>query len=159
MDTLAHGLWTYAIMRTPKKKIAWFWPVFFAMLPDLIWLSSVAIGMFMRRLGLSSYTSDTLFLQLYNVSHSLFVWLAVTALISLAVRHWFWATWGWAFHILVDVPGHLHAILTPFLWPVSSYHVQGAWDWLSVPWLIGNYVALAAVFLMLRRRRKLTHLP
>lgn len=156
MDVIAHGLWTYAITRAPKKRIAWFWPVLFGVLPDLIWLPSVGIGIVMRRFGVSSFTSDTLFIQLYNVSHSLVVWLAATVVISLFARRWFWPASAWALHILIDIPGHLHATLTPFLWPLSSYTVRGAWNWLSVPWLIGNYAVLAVVVLVLwwRQRRE-----
>jgi len=158
MDTFAHGLWTYAITRTPKKRIAWFWPVFFSVSPDLFWFIPVGIMIVASRTGLSTYAGDGLFIGLYNISHSLVVWALATLTLSAILRRWFWPTWGWALHIIIDIVGHQYT-LTPFLWPLSSMKVHAAWDWLNVPWLIGNYVALAAVFLILRRRRRLTHLP
>lgn len=138
MDTLAHGLWTYALSRT-RQRSPWKLLVFFGILPDLLWLPTILLG----RLGFN----NTLFIILYNISHSLVVWILVTLIISAVRGRFFWATWPWALHILIDIPGHpdFH---TPFLWPVSSWTIAGWWDWLTPVLLVGNYLGLGAVFIL-----------
>jgi len=95
--------------------------------------------------------------QLYQISHSLFVFGAVFGLAWLVLRRPAFELLGWALHILIDIPSHsLQFFATPFLWPVSSYRFDGI-SW-GVRWfMITNYSCLAAAYLLLwwtRRRRR-----
>lgn len=148
MDTLAHGLWTYALSSVPARPARWKLLVFFGALPDLVWLPTALWGV---------EAENDAFMLLYRISHSLVIWFVVTLAVSAWKGRAFWMTWPWALHILIDVPGHTD-ILTPFLWPVSDFTIRGWWDWLSLKLIVGNYIVLAlfvvaATFLRTRRRR------
>ncbi|MFH0829380.1 MAG: hypothetical protein V1907_04360 [Candidatus Kerfeldbacteria bacterium] len=137
MDILAHGLVTYVIASAKKTPHHWKWLVLFGILPDLIWLPATTFWLVTEgRIRFS--------LPLYDISHSLIVWAAVTLFAMLYFRRVYMVTWPWAVHILIDIPGH-RELLTPLLWPVSRFTVHGWWDWLSMPWLIVTYVALLFV--------------
>lgn len=145
MDTIAHGLWTFAVSPTRKNRSLTRWRVFFGMFPDLVWLPFTAYDLLVSRML-------RFHLGPYDLSHSLIVWFFVTAIASLRWRRAIAVTWPWALHVLIDIPGHID-LPTPFLWPLSSYAIRGAWDWLAPAWLIGNYIVLAAVFTFVGWRR------
>lgn len=150
MDTLAHGLWTYILGRKTQPRSNWHWLVFFGIFPDLVWLPFTA---------LSVVTSGQIvfFQGPYNISHSVVIWALVSALLMFRWRRAFYFTWPWALHILIDIPGHLD-MHTPIFWPISSFKISGAWDWLTPWWLLANYLVLAGVFPRLwwskRKRRE-----
>ena len=91
--------------------------------------------------------------QLYNISHSLIVFVVVFALIWVVFRRTPWEMSGWLLHILVDIPTHSYRFYpTPFLWPFSEWKFDG-FSW-GVPWfIILNYSALISVYWILRRRK------
>lgn len=67
----------------------------------------------------------------YNVTHSLVIYGIFFALLWWVFKKRDFAklTLGWPLHILVDIPTHSTAFFpTPFLWPVSDFHING------VPW-------------------------
>lgn len=143
MDTAAHGFLSYLVGTSFRSRVRWPWLVFFGMWPDLVWLPFTA---------LSYITSGRLsfFWGPYNVSHSLVIWVAVSLLLMLWRRNAFAYTWPWALHILVDVPGHLD-MPTPILWPISTWHINGWFDWLKLPLWLGTYGVLFVVLLVLWR--------
>jgi len=149
MDTLAHGLLTYAIAGAKRTPRHWKWLVLFGILPDLVWLPATTYWLVTE--GHVRFS-----IPLYDISHSLVVWAAVTLCTMLYFRHAYAVTWPWALHILIDIPGHNTAqvIFTPFLWPFSRFVIHGWWNWLSVPWLIVNYAVLTFVIagILLRKR-------
>ena len=61
---------------------------------------------------------------------------------------------GWLFHIFIDIPTHSYRFYpTPFLWPISSWKLNG-FSW-AEPWfLLPNYAAILIVYLLLRARRR-----
>ncbi len=84
--------------------------------------------------------------QLYQISHSLFVFSAVFGLAWLAGRRPVLELLGWPLHILIDIPSHtLRFFPTPFLWPASSYYFNGI-SWANRWFLLVNYSAIAAVY-------------
>lgn len=146
MDTLAHGIIGFLGGRTVRSRVDWRWLVLFGMLPDLIWLPftiySVVTGV-----GLVFHWSP------YNVSHSLVIWLALSALSTLRWRRTFFYTWPYAAHLLVDIPGHV-SMPTPILWPISQWHITGWFDWLSWPILLGTYFTFSVWLLILRNQKR-----
>ncbi len=81
--------------------------------------------------GHPNITDYPMFAQnLYNITHSLIVFLAVLALIWIVAKKQAWMIAGWGLHILIDIPTHSLALFpTPFLWPISNYKVNGiGWD-------------------------------
>ena len=149
MDTLAHSLWAYAVGGSAKLKHRWIILGLVSAGPDIVWLPFTIYDFLLRR-GIHFHTIP------YELSHSLVLWLAISLIVSLKWGRAFTWTWPWAFHILIDIPGHVD-MPTPFLWPVSHFTIRGAFDWLSPKLLLLNYFTLAVVFffLWLRDRRKL----
>jgi len=60
-----------------------------------------------------------------------------------------WELGGWLLHILLDIPSHTTRLYpTPFLWPLSDITFDGI-SW-GRPWfMVLNYSALSAVFIVL----------
>jgi len=90
----------------------------------------------------------------YNSGHSLFVFASCFALVWLIRRKVLWPLAGWGIHILIDIPTHsLKLFPTPFLWPFSSYKMDGI-AWRSPSILLLNFSALAIAYcLWLYQRR------
>ena len=165
MDIFAHGLWATAAARGTNRKIErrirLGWAAFFGMFPDLFAFTVSFLTIFWLRMngvpvhghpGLGSAW------QLYQISHSLFVFSAVFGLVWLIRRRPTLALLGWPLHILIDIPSHtLRFFPTPFLWPVSSYYFDGI-SWANRWFMLVNYSAIAAVYLVLwwtgRRRSR-----
>lgn len=144
MDTLAHSLWAYAVGRSARLKRKWLILGIVGAGPDLVWLPFTALGVVTSG-RISFFTAP------YELSHSLVIWGVLTILAS-----WRWKkaiawTWPWAFHILIDIPGHID-LPTPFLWPVSHFTIRGTFDWLSPKLLLINYFCLAIIFFFLYAR-------
>lgn len=135
MDIVAHGLWTLVANRFRFRSRRDLSLIFFGVLPDMIWtpftLYSLVIGQ-----GLVYHWTP------YNVSHSLIIWFGCSVLATWRWRRSFFYTWPYALHLLIDIPGHTD-MPTPILWPVSAWHLNGWFDWLSWPWLVITYLSLA----------------
>lgn len=150
MDIVAHALWATVAAKTVNRnhparlRVAWFaaWAAFpdvFAFAPDVV-----------TRLWRGHHHH----FGLYELSHSLVVFVPVFALASLLFRRPVWELLGWALHILMDIPTHSAHFPTPFLWPLSSYEFFGV-SWRQWWFTAFNYSALALAFLFLwigRRR-------
>jgi len=147
MDTIAHGLVTYAVRQSTRSKVGWRWLVFFGMFPDFVWLPFTFVNLL---------TSGAIYFfnGPYNVSHSYIIWFVVSALCTVRWRKIFLYTWPWAIHILIDMPGHVD-MHTPILWPISDWKFVGLFDWLTVPWFVVTYSGLAIVFFWLWRAGRL----
>jgi len=91
--------------------------------------------------------------HLHCFMHSVIVAGGLTALASLAFRHFPLALLGWWAHIALDVPTHSSDYyVVPILYPLTYRGISGiAW---TAPWLLAlNYGLLAAVYLWLFRTR------
>jgi hypothetical protein len=164
MDIFAHGLWTAAAATGINRKagthirpgVAAWWGVF----PDLF-AFTVPVGLVVwQRVTRSPEVLQggrmprlDLAWRLYHVSHSLVVFSLAFGLVWLVARRPILAMLGWPLHILIDIPLHTARFFpTPFLWPVSSFHVSGI-SWGNRWFMLCNYTALAIVYLVLWLRR------
>lgn len=178
MDILAHGLWTAAgataAKKNLKRKVRVGLAAFFGVFPDLfsfavitVWYGvqfvsgRVIAGTLPEPSDVEPFSPDTLWIfrltnLLYSMSHSVFVFLAIAAILFIFKRRVVWEMGGWLFHIIIDVLTHSYSFYpTPVLWPVSSWKFDGlSWD---TPWFMAvNYLGLLAFYLFLVRKRWLS---
>lgn len=151
MDTLAHSLWSILFGRAGRSRVRWWVLALVGAGPDLVWLPFTAYDLIMGH-GLAFHWGP------YNVSHSLVLWAIVTLVLTFVWRKtaWQW-TWPWALHIVLDIFGHID-MPTPILWPVSSFHIVGGFNWLTPRVWVGTYAVLGFSWLVLflvRRRKKI----
>jgi hypothetical protein len=163
MDIFAHGLWTAAAMKTANRhrtrRIRIGWAAWWGIFPDLFAFTIPTVMMIWMQVARSvppgtprgphGMPQLALAWQLYQISHSLFVFGAIFGLVWLLRRRPALELLGWAIHILIDIPTHsLQFFATPFLWPVSSYRFDGI-SW-GVRWfMLLNYSSLALAWLAL----------
>ena len=147
MDILAHGLWTAALFKYFNKKnkfnlkLAAFWGVFpdiFAFtIPFIYILWNIIFNKFsppspaalepVSKMPLSNLTHI-----LYNISHSIIIFLLIFILSVIIFRKIFWEIFGWLLHILIDIPSHSYNFFpTPFLWPLSDWKFTQGISWIS----------------------------
>lgn len=176
MDIFSHGLWTGAVCKAVNKKIQGhplhvrltvFWGVF----PDLFAFTIGFLWLFWNLITGAMSFSDLhrpgtvepaphdrlpifrLISILYNISHSLIVFLLFFGILYLIFRRPVWELGGWLFHILLDIPSHSYRFYpTPFLWPVSGWKFNG-YSW-TEPWfIILNYSAIIIAYLILWKKK------
>ena len=173
MEIVAHALWATAAGKVANRRIAKVGIVWFAiwtLLPDLFAFSpQVIVGLWYRFTGSAeSHGLDFhhvgarwgwLNLNLYDIGHSLVIFVSVFLIVSAILRRPLWEMLGWALHILFDIPSHSAHYPTPFLWPISSYYIAGV-SWRQWWFTALNYGILTALFLALRLDRiKRRHAP
>lgn len=134
MDVFSHGLWGGIAFGRRRKRDFWA-AVLFGMLPDLIsfgpFFLMALLGVIPLRFGgppsLDIIPQFVFFL--YSVTHSLIVFALVFGAVWARRKRAYVPLAAWGLHILVDIPTHSTQFFpTPFLWPLSSVHVNG------VPW-------------------------
>ena len=162
MDIVSHGLWG-GIAFGRKDRPSFGLACFFGVLPDLFSFGpfhvAVLLG-FAERPRFSPEPPDPSLIpayvhRLYNVTHSLVVFLAVFALLWVVCRKPIWEAFAWGLHILLDVFTHSYRFFpTPFLWPISDFKIDG-WPWGMRAIFIPNVIFLALLYawLLLRQRR------
>lgn len=136
MDIISHGLWGGIAFGRKNKRDFW-WAFGIGLMPDLL---SFGIFSAMRSLGLVSGpdwgnglpSPDSIPVyvhSLYNITHSLIIFILVFLLVMMVRRKPFLPLMAWGLHILMDIPTHSTRFFpTPFLWPISTYNING------VPW-------------------------
>lgn len=184
MDIFAHGLWSAAAYRYAEVKkrrkfnliLVTFWGIFpdlFAFTVPFFWLLYLLCTGYItlndlipKAGGLEPMASATfpilqLSYQLYNISHSIVIFLLIFLLLASIFRHRRFPLWemgAWLLHILIDIPTHSYRFFpTPFLWPLSDFKVDGL-SW-GTPWFMAlNYLTLLIVIwiLFIRKRKKKT---
>lgn len=182
MDVFAHGLWAGAAAKAANKSSAiagkikrplkvWqavFWGIFpdlFAFTLPFAWMfwniafGNLSFSDFPRPENVEPAARDTLLVfnltaYLYNISHSLIIFVLIFALFWIVLQRPVWEMSGWLLHILVDIPTHSYRFYpTPFLWPISEWKFNG-FSW-GTPWfLILNYSAIILVYLVLRKKKR-----
>jgi len=159
MDVLAHASWS-AIMYSQQKKYSLWLVALLGVAPDFlsfgpyflteIWNHAIPFGH--RDLTqIPPYVYS-----LYNVTHSLIIWLLIGIALCVLMRRLVWEWGAWGLHIVIDIFSHSSRFFpTPFLWPVSNFHVNGV-SWAS-PWFMAiNYgllVVIGTTAFILRRRK------
>lgn len=170
MDIFAHMLWTNAVFykKYVAEKSGRFWAVAFGVLPDLVVFTPAFVyGVYEaffhngRTFGPNAFFSQAWPFRYaafgYNFTHSLVIFAVAMAIVTLLRRgRQYWPMWGWALHILIDIPSHKGFYETPFLFPLSSYKFDFGTSWANPVYMIVNYSLLAAVylfwFLVLRKK-------
>jgi membrane-bound metal-dependent hydrolase YbcI (DUF457 family) len=153
MDIVTHGLWGALVFG--RRDRASFWLAFvIGLAPDLF---SFGILYMAAMLGFSEKpdfshgtppeSSIPLYVHhLYDVTHSLVVFLVVFLLAWALFKRPVWELLSWGLHILVDIPTHSFAFFpTPFLWPLSDWKFDG-WQWMTPTILIPNFIALTLCY-------------
>lgn len=163
MDIISHGLWGgVAFGRQSRKK---YWQAFlFGVLPDLLSFGILRVATFLgfsERLDFSRGTPAASLVPpyvhtLYDWTHSLVIFAIVFGLVWLFRKRPWWVMGAWALHILVDIPSHSDRFFpTPFLWPISDFHVNGI-SWGNPIIFFPNLILLAATYgawFFVRRRK------
>ena len=171
MDIVAHALWSAAagigIRKQWQRPIDLKWMTAWGVLPDLIAftvpaairIARYATGASKSLLPDGSGPRFDWVWNVYNASHSALIFALCFGAIWLWRRKPVLEMTGWLLHIVIDIFTHNGIFAIRFLWPLSQVHVDGArWE---NSWLLGlNYTALAALYLVLwRRRRRIANLP
>ncbi len=178
MDIFAHTLWTNAaarggnaIARKNNKKININvgWAAFFGIFPDLFAFTIpfiIAIyKIIFGDLTLKSFGEHhgavagfDLAHYLYQYSHSLVIWAFVFILVWIISKRPRYELFGWALHILIDIPSHaLSFYPTPFLFPLSDYRFPYGVQWSNQWYMMINYTALLFVWIgiFLKKNKKI----
>jgi hypothetical protein len=178
MDIISHGLWASGVGRLAEKKIgrkingyfAFFWGMFpdlFAFTIPVIWFlaelfsGNIALHKIPRPQdgeppgGFSEMRIFNLASSLYNVSHSLFIFLGSFLLAYWILKRIPWEIFGWLLHILIDILTHPYNFFpTPIFWPVSGWKFQSGFTW-AQPWFMTiNILALGAIYFYLFKKGK-----
>jgi hypothetical protein len=157
MDVFAHALWTNAVFykKYRAEKLQRYIAMAFGVLPDLV----VFTPAFLYGIFSGSHFSEGSFNSAlwvfryaawgYNYTHSLVIF-AAAMIIVIFIRKGkqYWPMWGWALHILIDIPSHKGFYETPFLFPLSGYKFDHGVSWGHPLFMLINYSALALVYLV-----------
>jgi len=154
MDIISHGLWgSVAFGRRNSNS---FWASFlFGIMPDFVafapFFALAILGFYKFPKFSTEPPSPGIFpdyiFNLYSISHSLLIFGAAFLITWLILKRPFWEMSAWGLHILFDIPTHSDSFFpTPFLWPLSSFHVSG------IPWadpiiFIPNVILLITLYL------------
>lgn len=179
MDILAHGLWSSLVAKAANKALrqaqrvkirrAVFWGVFpdiftFA-LPFIVVFWYLATGQMhwadfpkpdtagaaapAHPIKILGFTHN----PLYEISHSIIVFLIVFAVFSLIYKRPLLELLAWLLHILIDIPTHSYQFYpTPAFWPLWDWKFNGI-VWANPYFLLANYAALLIVYLLIRKRK------
>jgi hypothetical protein len=153
MDIVSHGLW--GAIAFGRKSRSSFWLAFvIGITPDLL---SFGIFWTAAMLGYSEppdFSNGTppessippYVHQLYNATHSFFIFLVVFLLVWVSLKRPVWELSAWGLHVLLDVPTHSYAFFpTPVLWPLFAWKFNG-WQWSTPNILIPNLVLLSLLY-------------
>ncbi len=170
MDIVSHGLWGGIAFGRKSKRSYWL-AFLFGILPDLLafgpyfvltWLGVFNIPGLPRLPNIPreppdpSLIPDFVF-KVYNISHSLIVFLILFAIVWLILRRPLFELSAWGLHILIDIPTHSDKFFpTPFLWPASNLYINGH-SWTSPEIFIPNVLVLVGLhvwFFIARQRRR-----
>lgn len=132
MDILSHGLWGGIAFGRKNKRDFW-WSFGIGMMPDLLSFGILTVA---TALGLSTRPDwgghpldamiPTYVHSLYNITHSLVIFVTVFAAVCLIRKKPFWPLLAWGLHVMMDIPTHTTEFFaTPFLWPLSTVRVSG----------------------------------
>lgn len=159
MDVFAHILWTSAAARAGnvalekkhKRRMSIAWTAFWGVFPDLFAFGITFVAMIPAILRggfvFEHHRISGLPAELYNYSHSLVLWAVVFLITWAIMKRIPFPLFGWALHILIDIPSHGNGFfLTPFLFPLSDYRFTHGIPWSNMWYMIINYTALLSVF-------------
>lgn len=168
MDIFSHGLWAgaaaHAVNLKTKSRVSVVKTMAWGVFPDLfsftaafIWMRVMGIQFDSRNaepFGGNGHFISQLTSTLYDISHSLFVFLLVFGLTWVMFKRPIWELSGWLLHMVMDVPTHSYAFYpTPILWPFSTWKFDG-FSW-GQPWFMAlDLVTLVIVYGLIWRLYK-----
>ncbi len=152
MDIISHALLTNLVFKdlpVEQRSLA----VIFGVMPDLVSFGGMFNSVFLRKVLFFKKPPQSIFppyvMRLYNIFHSLIVWLAVfLVLIACDLRWLAIAVCGWGFHILIDIFTHsAKSFPTPILWPISNFRFSGI-SWSNKWFMLFNYAVILFLYLV-----------
>lgn len=151
MDVFAHTLWTAAVYQRVALRDR-LWAAFCGVAPDLASFGILFVQSFFtsgHQSGPPQLASIPLYIfTMYNLTHSLVVFVLVLSVVITIRRKVWWPLFGWALHIIIDIFTHSTDFFpTPFLWPLSTYRFNGI-AWGESWFMFLNYLALSVVYVM-----------
>lgn len=161
MDTLSHALYGGVAFGRQGRFQYWL-AFFFGMAPDLF---SFGLFFLTNLLGIterpdwssghpSEFAIPAYIHGLYNITHSLVVFVVVFAVVWYFWKQPIMAMLAWPLHILIDIPTHSSEFFpTPFLWPLSDVHVDGR-PWSHPEIFIPNILLLVTLYTWFWWKRK-----
>ncbi len=148
MDIVAHALWINLVfLKNRKRGLA----VLCGILPDIIAFSPVFVYVIL--MGIRDWTQGFSVKILadyanisYNITHSLLIFLVAYIIIYLMTKKKNIFLFGWALHILIDIPTHDEDFHPPlYLYPFKGLIVDGI-RWNHPTFMIVNYSALFLIY-------------
>ena len=151
MDPFIHGtISALAIVRkTGWSRQIWSF-IFFGVLPDIYGIITLALVI----LGLKSDWLDDNFFAQYNITHSILVFLLVSALVSLCLRKIYWPFSMYGLHIVVDMLSH-QITPTPWLWPLSDFTISGWFEYTEPTVFLITYAIVVPVWAFIYLNKKI----
>ncbi|MCX6779285.1 MAG: metal-dependent hydrolase, partial [Candidatus Magasanikbacteria bacterium] len=155
MDIISHGLWG-GIAFGRKKRSNFWWAFGFGVMPDLFSFGLLTIFTALGLVsgpdwsnGVPSADSVPFFVhRLYDITHSLIIFVVVFVVVWLIRKKPFLPLWAWGLHILMDIPTHsTNFFPTPFLWPFSEFRVNGI-SWGNPYIFFPNVIILVLVYIL-----------
>jgi len=155
MDIFSHGLWG-GIAFGKQSRAHYWWAFFFGMLPDL---ASFGLYTLLVWLGLTQgidWSGDlppmsdfpSYVVWLYNLSHSLVVFVVVGGVVWLILKRPFIPLLAWPLHIIFDIVSHGREFFgTPIGWPLINYKFDGI-NWIEPVVLVPNWILLFGLYLV-----------
>ncbi len=155
MDILAHGLYGGALVLKKSPQLYWL-SVLSGMAPDIVAGSfrlykagsKKALPSF---LGIHHDLPDSAYTA-YHITHSFITAFCLFLVLFFIHRDLAILALPYAFHILCDIPFHTGRFATRFLYPLSSFHING-YEYARHKWLyVPNYLLIAIVYIFLVRQ-------
>ncbi len=159
MDIFAHAAWTNIVFykKYRQERLKRFLAIVFGLLPDFVSFSPVFIYGFFRGEGLVGLLGSGLWVvdfasESYKYTHSIVIFCLAVFVIYFVRKFlnksaFYWPMFGWALHILIDIPTHKSFYETPFLFPFSNYRFEHGISWGHPTFMLINYGVLAAIYL------------
>ena len=154
MDIISHGLWGSLVFGR-KNKLTFLIAFLIGIAPDLFSFGFYTLLTWLgieQRLDWASGVPPMSLIPayihlLYNITHSLIIFIIIFALVWLIARKPVWIMLAWLLHIIIDIFSHsLEFFPTPFLWPLSDYVFNGIM-WGNPYIFFPNWILLLILFI------------
>lgn len=144
MDIFAHFLWVFAIYWQHSKR--WIAGLL-GFMPDIVTFGPHTIFALINGVDMGRpHNIEPYVYTMYDISHSLVICALGMILLWYVARAWFWLSFGWPLHIIIDLPTHTAEFFpTPLFWPFSDFYISGI-SWATGWFMIANYGALFAIY-------------
>lgn len=169
MDIVSHGLWSLVLFKSINLKLkskkfnlwnAAFWGIFpdlfTFVIPYLIWIFQMIFENtpLLDSIKIGATSSDFPYYHLveilYNISHSIIIFIIIFCVAWLLFKKPIWILCGWLLHILFDIFTHIEGHFpTPILWPLSNFKFNGLIYWRNTWFIIIEIALLIVVYFII----------